>query len=192
MLRLPQLEELQRIMLEIPDLVRMQDLRAFDFAPRVLAWLQSLEKPLTATRQHQAGAIAALRSGLVAIDHGHLPSDLQLRVRATRSRVMAAAASQALQKAIQLVSPLVEDNAARFDEGAKLAQQIVALAAALGLMPRRDSSMTTQQYLGQIRAQLKQRGDLESGMVRLEGTVGSYDALALIDRALLRVVMVEA
>ena len=104
MLRIMQAEEIAGLLLLLPGLVQQQQGRSPDFAPQALAWLNSLETVLAASRLYQTGGIAMLRSGLVAAEHGQVPAGLQFRGRPTRSRILNAAASEALQRAANVAS----------------------------------------------------------------------------------------
>lgn len=73
MLRLVQIEEIESLMLLLPGLIKQQAQRSSDFVSKVSEWLTSMETALAANRIHQAGNIAAIRSGLVAAAQGHTP-----------------------------------------------------------------------------------------------------------------------
>ena len=138
MLRIMQAEEIASLLLLLPDLVRQQELRSTDFVPNAGEWLNSLEGVFAASRLYQTGSIAMLRSGLVAVEQGHLPAGLQFRGHPTRSRVLNAVASQVLQRAAELASTLIAENQPRFAEAERVAQQIVATARSRGLIPVRE------------------------------------------------------
>ena len=125
-----------------------------------------------------------LRSGLVAAEQGQLPAGLQFRGHPTRSRVLHAVALQALQRAADTASTLIAENQPRLAEAERVAQQIVAAALSRGLITGRAEGVSNTQYLRMLRRNLVTGVDLESAVVHLEGLVGPYDALILIDRAL--------
>ena len=184
MLRIMHAEEIAGLLLLLPDLVRQQDRRATDFVPNASAWLSSLEGILTAGRLYQAGSIAMLRSSLVAAEQGRLPSELQFRGHPTRSRVMAAVASQVLQRAADIASALIAEDQPRRAEATRIALQIVAAAISRRLIAVRPEGMSNTQYLRMLRRNFATGDDLERAAVHLDGLVGPYDALILIDRAL--------
>jgi hypothetical protein len=184
MLRIASVEEIEALLLQLPDLVRLQEHRSASFPERTSAWLVGLEDALVANRLPQAGAVAALRSGLVAADQGLQPTGLEFRGRPTRSRVIVALASQAIQRAVAVAAPVVDENRPRLAEGERVAQQIVAAARARAGIPTRPKDATTTDYLRVVRRSLTASEDLENAMVHLEGLVGSSDALILLDRAL--------
>jgi hypothetical protein len=184
MLRIMQAEEIASLLLLLPDLVRQQERRSADFLPRAGEWLNSLEGVFAASGLYQAGSIAMLRSGLVAVEQGQLPPGLQFRGRPTRSRVLNAVTSQALQRAADMASTLIAENQPRIAEAERVAQQIVAAGLSRGLIIGRAEGVNNTEYLRMLRRNFATSVDLENAVVHLEGLVGPYDALILIDRAL--------
>ena len=183
MLRLLQVEEIERLLLELPALVGLQERRSTDFAPRAASWLGSLEEVLSANRLYQAGLVAGIRSNLTLADQGQISGDFQYRGRPTRTRVMASAASEALQRSAEIVAGVLGDNRARIGDAERVAQQVIAALRSHGLPPRPEG-MANETYLRTLRASLSQNADLETVLVHLEGLVGSQDALVLLDRAI--------
>ena len=166
-------------MLLVPKLVEAQQQRALDFPARVLAWLQNLEDLLSARRVSQVSGISAVRSALVAAQRGNFPAGSEVHGRLTRTRLLEGVASQSLQRGVQLLEDLIKVDRARFEEGAKIAQQIIAAGLSRGVIERRGGDR-----INRTRQLLSTNNDLEAGCVHLEGLVGPVDALMLLDRAL--------
>jgi hypothetical protein len=184
MLRIVHIEEIENLLLLLPILVQQQERRSADFAPNAREWLNSLEKAFAANRLYQAGYIATLRSGLVAVEQGQVPAGLEFRGRPSRSRTSSAVASQALQRAAEVTSTLIAENRLRLAEAERVAQQIVAIALSRGLIAARNEEVNNTQYLQMLRHSFVASSDLENAFVHLEGLVGPQDALILFDRAL--------
>jgi hypothetical protein len=184
MLRVMHIEELEGLLLQVPNLVQQQEARAFDFPAKAAAWLNLLEKAFIANRLSQAGDIATLRSGLVAAQQGQLPAGIQFRGRPTRLRMMVALASDALKRATEVASALIASHRPRLSEGERVAQQIVAVAISRRLIPGRRIAGNNTDYLRMLRLSFLSIADLELAFVHLEGLVGPHDALVLFDRAL--------
>ena len=177
-------EEIADLLLLLPTIVRKQESRSADFSASAKAWLASLEKVLTASRLYQAGSIAALRSGLVAVEQGQIPGGLEFRSRPSRSRVLNTIASQTLYRAAEVATNLMAENRPRIAEAERVARQIIAAALSRRLVTVRDTSVSNTQYLRHFRRSLDSNADLESASVHLEGLVGPHDALVLFDRSL--------
>lgn len=184
MLRIVNIEEIEKLLLQLPSLIQQQEQRSANFALSAGAWMISLEKVFTANRLYQAGYIASLRSGLTAAEQGEVPAGLEFRGRPTRLRVLNAVAAQALHRAVEVASTVIAENQPRLAEAERIAQQLVAVAFSRGLIVARDKTMNNTQYLLVFRSSLIMNTDLEKAVVHLEGLVGPYDALILLDRAL--------
>nr|WP_298687529.1 hypothetical protein [uncultured Dongia sp.] len=184
MLRLMHAEGIADLLLELPGLIGQQERRSTDFVRNAVAWLTALEDLFTASRLHQAGSIAILRSGLLSAEHGHVPEGLQFRGRPTRTRVLTALAAQALKQAADTASELLSENRARLAEAERVAQQIVAAGLSRGVIMGRGEEASNTEFLRALRRGLSTSADLEPAAVHLEGLVGPYDALILFDRAL--------
>ena len=184
MLRIVHVEEMEGLLLLLPDLVRQQQGRSIAFAQNASAWLSSLEKVFEANRLYQAGQVAALRSGLIAVQQGQVPAGLEFRGLPSRSRVLNAMASQVLQRAAEVALTLIAENRPRLAEAARVAQQVIAVALSRGLINAREQEGSNTQYLRLLRRSFATSADLESVAVHLEGLVGPHDALILLDRAL--------
>ena len=184
MLRIAQVQEIEELLLQLPDLVEQQERRATGFPHNADLWLKSLERAFVANRQYQGGSIAALRGGLVAAQLGQKPVELEFRSHAGRARVLSAVASQAIQRAADVAAAVLAGDRARLGEAERVAQHIVAAAASRGLVVPREASVSSAEYLGALRHSLAASEDLETAAVHLEGLVGPVDALVLIDRAL--------
>ena len=184
MLRIIHIEEITGRLLLLPDLVRQQERRSPDFARNADEWLNSLETVFAANRLHEAGVIAVLRSGLVAVEQGQVPVGLEFRGRPSRSRIVNAAAAQALQRAADVASNIIARNQARVSEGERVARQIVAVSISRGLIPSPEGRSNNSEYVRELRRNLAAHDDLESAAALLDSLVGPHDALVLIDRAL--------
>lgn len=186
MLSIVHLEEIEGLLLQLPGLVRQQEEHAVDYVKQAGLWLAALEQSFTANRLYQAGNIAVLRSGLVAVEQGQVPAGLEFRSPPTRGKLLSAAAAQALQRAAEVATQLLAENRPRITEAERVAQQIIAAALARGLIPARDAQISHTQYLRLIRRSFPAGSDLENAAVHLEGLVGAQDCLICLDRALAR------
>lgn len=191
MLSIVNLEELERLLLALPALVRRQEQRSPSFVAHGTDWLKLLEEALVATRQYQAGAIAAMRSRVLSAEQGEIPSDVTFRGKPTRGRVTAAVLSDVLRRAAELVSSIVADHRGRFGEAERVAVQLVTVANSRSVLPPRGTSSTSE-HLAAVRTALDQAGDLQAGAVHLESLVGARDALVFLDRALVGLPLVTS
>jgi hypothetical protein len=183
-LRIVNLEEIEGLLLALPDIVKVQEKGGGEFPERVATWLEQLEKVLAANRLFQTGSIAALRSAAVAAATGSIPGGLQMRGAPTHRRFVVMVASHLLQRACDIASAVVAENKPRLAEGERVAQQLVAVAASRGLIMPREAGVDNTQYLRALRHGLAASQDLASAVAHLEGLVGAHDTLVLLDRAI--------
>ena len=183
MLRIMHVEEIEDLLLYLPELVQHQQNRAPSFVDNVAQWLAALEKAFLANKLYQAASIAMLRSSLVSAKLGQVPDGVQFKGIATRSKIRTAVAAQAVQKASEIASGIVAENRRRFAEAEAAAQQLVAVALARGLVEHRPPNISNTEYLSSLRNRLM-NGEFENAVLHLEGLVGPNDILILLDRAL--------
>lgn len=124
-----------------------------------------------------------LRSSLVSAKHGLVPTGIEFKGLASRAKVKSVAAAQAVQKAAEIATTIVSENRKRFSEGEAIAQQLIAVALARGLVEHRPPEMSNTEYLSNLRERLM-TADLQNAVLHLEGLVGPNDILILLDRAL--------
>lgn len=183
MLRITHVEEIERILLLLPALVREQEARSPFFPDNVAGWLAQAEKMLAAKNLYQAATIAVLRSDLALARQGHLRPGVALRGVPSRSRIRSVAAAQAISRAAEVLSAIVQENRPRFAEAEAIAQQLVAVALAQSLVVPPHPAMSRTDYLLDLRGRVLS-SELATALLRLEGLVGPNDVLVLLDRAL--------
>lgn len=184
MLGIAHIEEITDLVLHVRTLIQLQEARSNQFAPSVAAWLKSLEGSLAQARLPQSSLVAALRSNLIAAQHGQIPRDIELSGRQTRARIIAATAAHVLDGATGVASSVLIENQKRLDDATRIAYQIIAIATSKGAVPARDSYTNTNQYLSHVRSALEGIDECEPGLVHLDALVGPYDALVTLDRAM--------
>jgi len=184
MLHVRSVDEIADFLLRLQQLVLLQESGSADFAANVDDWLSSLEQVFEANRLYQAGNIAMLRSRMVAAKQGQVPAGIELQGRQSRSRLLRAVASGAMQHGAEIASDVVAENRARIEEATGVAQQIIAAAVSRDLVPPREVRVDNSVYLRLLRRGLADTADLESAVVHIEGLVGPQDTLVLLDRAL--------
>lgn len=184
MLRLLQFEEIEGLFAQSGRLVTLQELRSTDFVPETVSWLKDLERAFEANSLVESALIAGLRSGVDAAAAGAYPPGLTGRGFPSRAKVAALLAGQAIGRAAEIGSGLIAANRPRFLEAEVVAQRLAAGLRSLDLVPLRDLATSHGDWLRATRAVLATRADLEPATVHLEGLVGPYDALMILDRAL--------
>lgn len=184
MLRIVNLEEIEGMLLRIPELIDRLEQRAPEFTPQAKRWLTTLETVLGNNHLPAAGHVASLRGLLISAEQGVVPDGLQFSGRPNARRIRDAAAANALRAAADLVSNVINEDRARVAEADSLCRQLIALARRKGLIPVATEGGDHTARLKTAWSVLAADSDIARGTVRIEGLVGPSDALIVLDRAI--------
>ena len=184
MLRLINLTEIQNMLLKVSELTDLQDLRDFSYVAKTKRWLSDLEKILENNRLIQAGEVAALRGAIISAENGIFHNGAEFLAKPTKRKMVEAATSSAIHQASSLISKVIQEDIARFGEAEQLVRQLVAIAKAKGLLLNIPNNGNHTETLKFIWRTIAQDPDIAPGTVNVEGLVGPYDALILLDRIL--------
>jgi len=184
MLHIMNLEEVQGLLLRVPGLIHDLEGRDSSFVGSVKVWLTQAEQVLISNRLPVAAEIAVLRGVLISAERGVIPPGMAFSTRTTMRKIKDASAADVLRKAEELISSTISADAARFAEGEKLTQQIVAVAQRKGLIPATPSAGTHAEMLKAIWQAMIIDPDLGAATTHLAGLVGEHDVLIVLDRML--------
>lgn len=184
MLHIVNLEEVQDMLLRIPALIDSLDRRDPNLFQDAKRWLSSLERVLENNRMPAAGNVAGLRGVLVAAERGVIPVGVAFHGRSTARKIREAAVAHVLRQAGDLVSSTIEKDRDRVAEAERVMRQIVAVAKTKGLIQEVPHGSDFTEKLKAIWRTLSADPDLSPGKVRVEGLVGPYDALIVLDRTI--------
>jgi hypothetical protein len=184
MLNIVNLEEIQRLLLRVPDLIRALDERQVSFVGAVKTWLADGEQILINNQLAVAAEVAVLRGVLISAERGVMPPGIVFTSRATPRRIREASAADVLRRAEEVIARAVSVDVARLAEGEKLIRQIVAVAERKRLPVHRNSIDSHSEALTALWLALTADPDVGSAATHLVGLVGANDVLVLLDRAL--------
>jgi len=184
MLRLVNLEEIQSLLLRIPDLVNLQDQRDYRFEQNVKEWLSKCEKVLENNRLPAAGNVAALRALLISAERGVIPTEVEFHGPSNRRKIRESVAAYVLRQTGSLISEVINKDKERIAEAQRIGRQLIALAKAKGLIHEFPSGANHTQMLKAIWGTLASDPDVLPGTVNVEGLVGPDDALIILDRTI--------
>ncbi len=182
MLHIVNLEEIQDHVLKIPALVDQQDRREARFVQDVKSWLSKLEEVLDNNKMPAAGKIAAIRSALVSAERGVMPAGIGFNGEPSRHNVKEATAGYAIQQANDVVFDAIQKDRDRVFEAERLVRQLVALARTKGLIATTVDGRSLAESVRDIWQKIGADKDLSPGTTNVEGLVGPYDALIVLDR----------
>jgi len=178
------IEEIQGMLLRVPELIDRLESHDPDFAVLVKGWLTETEQVLTNNRLAVAADVAVLRGVLISAERGLLPEGMVLTGRKTARKIRDAAAADALRRSSDIISDAIRGDTAQIAEGEKLTRQLVALAERKGILPCDPDAGGHDEKLNAIWHAMSEDPDLGPATTHLAGLVGGYDALVLLDRML--------
>lgn len=184
MLRFVNLTEIQNMLLKVSELTDLQDLRDFSYVTKTKRWLSDLEKILENNRMIQAGEIAALRGAIISAENGIFQNGAEFTSKPTKRKMVEAATASAIHQTSSLVAQVIQADITRFNEAEQTVRQLVAIAKAKGLLLKIPNNGNHTETLTFIWRTIAQDADIAPGAVNVEGMVGPYDALILLDRIL--------
>ncbi|MDT9000777.1 hypothetical protein RQP53_15985 [Paucibacter sp. APW11] len=187
LLRLANLEQIERQLLALSPLMALLEVGAPDFAEQAHQWLSQTEKCLLDNRLPAAGSLAALRGSLIALQRGGgVPSEQGNRGRLQTRKQRDARIAGLLKEAADLLAGQVRGRRSQVDEAERLMLQLVAVADRVGLLQPAQAGQSHTAYLQALMATLSQRPELGSHIVHVQGMLGLADSLLMLDRVIER------
>ena len=177
MLRVVQLEELEALLLEAPELIGRYEQRTPQFRGAVRDWLDRVAAALRSNRLAGAATVAALRGEIIAAARGSPPADLVTAAGASRRQITATVAMRSLQRAIAAVRAEIDGTRARSNDAHLVARAKSVVNAAKAGNP-------SIPLPARLLVALESDAELKPMAAHLVGLVGRADALVLLDRAL--------
>lgn len=184
MLHIPNLEEIQGILLRVPGLVERLDAHDPAFGGAVTEWLKEAEQALTNNRLTAAAAVATLRGLLISAERGVLPPERSTDGKAPTRKVKDAYAADILRTAEGRVAEAISASEAQIAEADKLTRQLVTLAKRKGLIPPETAGGSLSERLNDIWQRMLADPELAGATAHVAGMIGNQDSLILLDRAL--------
>ncbi len=184
MLHIPNLEELQGILLRVPGLVERLESHDPAFGGAVTEWLKEAEQALTNNRLTVAATVATLRGMLISAERGVLPPERCPDGRPPTRKVKDAYAADILRTAEGRVAEAIQASETQIAEAERLTRQLVTLAKRKGLIPPPTAGGSLSDRLNDIWQRMMADPELAGATAHVGGLVGNQDSLILLDRAL--------
>lgn len=182
MLSVLHVENVQQCLRGVAAVVNVQQRRDASFPAQVVAWLLGAESVLEDARLPAVGQLAALRSSLLAAQHGARRSEGAQT--GSRRKQLELTASDVLHRAQQALSEAIRTRVEQLAEAEMLASRVAAVARIKGVLAQAQTIEDHGAALNLIVQSLEQDADTAAATVHLTGIVGATDARILIDRAL--------
>ena len=182
MLRIVNIEEIQRMLNSVSGLVDVQQRHDSTFDEKVKMWLTKLEKILESNRIMFAGEIASQRATILAAENGILPPGMEMYSGIGKRKIVQATATLSLRNASRMVTDYLRKEVDRVADAERMMRQIIAMAKAKGLITAMPIGNNRTEALKSIWRNLAADAELVPGTINVEGLVGPHDALIILDR----------
>jgi hypothetical protein len=180
---LAQVEEVHATLLRAGPLTDRYAAGDAAFFGLVEAWIADLERHLGSARLPAAATLAGVRAGLVAVRQGATPRDVQ-GPRLSGRKLRDAAAADALRRGEAVVREALAPRVRQLQEASEIAGQLAALAMQRGFVGPGDPRLGHEGRLRKVWQALLDDPASSAAAALLQGRVGAFDSLALLDRAL--------
>jgi len=186
MLRIPNLEEIHRKLLEVPSLIDGYARRDAAFLDDTLAWFSSVERILINNQSWVAAELSSMRGTIISARRGHHDEAPEALRRTSRRRVMEATAERMLRKALETVPKRFERDVAMIGRAEDSARELVIVARQLGLIAHEQGTtggMAADRSLWRVLAEHEHTAKYT---VYMRSVVGLSDSILLLDRVITR------
>ncbi len=183
MLHIVNMEEIQSILLRLPEIVEYHERRDTRFADKAKEWIVQLEQVLSDNKLTVVANVAGLRAILISAEQGILPAGIEISGQRSTRKMRAAVAADVVQKVSALVSDAMASDSKVSAEAFKLVRQLFALAVRKGIIPADPGGALHADWLKAVLKAISEDPELGQGAAQLTGLVGYYDALILLDRS---------
>jgi len=182
-LRIVNVEEIERLLLAVPGLVDRLERKDAELDLHAREWLVSLEAALQANRLPVASTIASLRCQIKAAQQGSVLPGIRISGRLTPRRAVRAVVAESLAAASSAVLETIAKDRSRIDEAERMMRQLVARGGSRGLVSViPPDALDHGAKLGAAWRNLRDDEELGQVAIHVEGLVGPHDSLILLDR----------
>jgi hypothetical protein len=184
MLRIVNIEEIQNYLLQVPELINSVEKQETEFISNLKNWLSGLEKVLHNNNMSETGNIASYRGILISASRGCIPNEITFYNRLSKRKIIESTATFIIQQSSNLVSTIIQKDKDRFFEAERFTQQLVTIAKTKGLIKEPLNGNYDTDLLKHIWKSMSSDKDLSPGVINIEGLIGPYDALIILNRVI--------
>ncbi|MFA5363584.1 MAG: hypothetical protein WC325_00180 [Candidatus Bathyarchaeia archaeon] len=169
MLRIANLEEIQNLLLRVPNIVELSEQHDPNFVPAVKRWLTELETALKNNNLPVSANIASLRGNLISTDQGNIPAGINVKGTITKRKLREATATHSISQAVDIVTNIIQKDAERVGEAQRITRQLVAIAKSKGLITQIPNGASFSDMLKTVWKTMSTDQVLAQGVVSVEG-----------------------
>ena len=184
MLRIPQIEEIQSALLEVPTLINSYQAKDPQFLDNVLAWFKSFESMLQMNRLTVVSEIAGMRGALISARRGMFTTQPSLLRRTERRRAAEMVAEQMLRTSVDVVTKRIDRDLIRINKAEDATIELVNVGRQLKIIPINSNAKSSPAILHSLWDSLANQDLTRNYTILIRSNVGPGDALILLDRVL--------
>lgn len=184
MIRIPQLNELQELLLEVPELIDGVRNRSGSSIQQIDSWLSRMTQALANNRITTSGNVAVIRGRLMEAERGVLPQGISFKGRPTRRKIAEAAAVSALEESTVIVSEMMRPHQERIEEARRYLMIAVAQAYLRGILREYENMELDIRKASAVMVAVSNDNDLAPLYSQTVGLVGQSDTALLMMQTL--------
>ncbi len=190
MLHIPNIEEINNLLLRTPDLVKLYEDRDPDFVKAIGNWLKDVEITLHKNRLTFVAEISGMRTSLLSTERGESNKDVNLKRYLSRRKVMENIASQLITSAVNSIQKGISQDIARIRNAEARIYELVIISRQMGLIQTEPLVVPNITALKKIWEDLKVDNGVEGKkavierVIAVQTMVGKIDSLILLERVL--------
>lgn len=175
--------ELKRTIEDNTRLLMLYTQGDYRFIDEVLLWLENVEKILRNNNLPEVSLVTGFRSEVMASGLKKVAVDSASKLQSNR-KLQQSAGFEAISKTVDLLYPVLKKEHDRFAEAERILMQVLSFANMKGYLQTYTGSTLSQADLAKLWITLSSDNDLRGGVSNVEGMVGKYDSLIVLDQAL--------
>jgi hypothetical protein len=184
MLRIVNLEEIQSTLQGISRIIDLQAKRDSSFLEEVKQWLNIIETILINNKIPESGRIASLRGSIISAEIGVIPNGFTTRAHVTGSKLKNGVALDVIRQTSDILFTIIHKDMERLSEAERIMRQLISISQSKGLLQDTYHNLRSTEVLKLLWNKFSNDGDLAQGVVSIEGLVGPYDSLIILNRQL--------
>ncbi len=179
MLNIHQVELVQQRLALLPGVVDFQHQRSSAFPEETLRWLKDTELVFENAGLPNISELPILRSRLLSVLHNNTKDPKFPSSRKHKEAI----STEVLEEAERALNQAIAAKVETIREAEGYASRLVAVAKAKGILDEARKVQPHQEALQYLHGALSRDQDTATALVHLNGLMGQYDVLVVLDRA---------
>ena len=178
-------EEINSKLLEIPDIIKSFEDCDTDLVDKALEWLNSIEELLKKNNNPAASKISIIKGKLISVKRGAFPLEIQSNGKMSVSKLKQVYTVNILGEVNNLLSQLLNPIQQRILESENLVKHMLAIAYQKNLLKEYYVKSSVNKDIRSLYSAMNGDVDLNPWITKLKSLMGMYEALIILDRAII-------